>query len=152
MHKGLLWIFAPGPRHPIRCRRRARALLSDASDVTVHLAERAIDVANPSIEVAALDLNRHATFGARQRWATPKLADSVRNGRAAVAVEVDLLVVEVKPALRAQAARGLIMSNSDPSSTRCHVSPPGWRSYQTCLPIAMRMRVCFPLPRRVTHG
>ena len=98
MHKGLLWIFAPGPRHPIRCRRRARALLSDASDVAVHLAERAIDVANPSIEVAALDLNRHATFGARQRWATPKLADSVRNGRAAVAVEVDLLVVEVKPA------------------------------------------------------
>jgi hypothetical protein len=73
-------------------------LLAGAPDRAVHLVEGAIDVAHAPVKVAAIDLNRGAAFRARQRWATAKLADGAGDGRAAVAVEVDLLAVEVESA------------------------------------------------------
>jgi hypothetical protein len=45
---------------------------------------------------STINLNRGAAFRARESWATPKLTDGARDGRAAVVV--DLLAVEVESA------------------------------------------------------
>ena len=90
-----------------RCLRLPARLLVDAPDRAVHLVEGAIDVADAPVKVAAINLNRGAAFRARHRRTTQQPADGACDGGAAVAIEVDLLSVEIESAHRRSRGHGV---------------------------------------------